>query len=478
MRNFFAQRSRRFYILSGAILIVVVLVAAVVIFKNGNGDGEHYEVTRRDVVDEVRVSGRVEAGIVSDMGFEVTGSVSSIPVSVGDEVQAGTPIVSLSLGALPSQLASAQAELALKGAEIASTQTSLDAVVEQQDTVVENARRTLNSEGLVARPSIQSVELTPPTISGIYTGPQGQYRLSISSIAFQDRYDMVITGIENLGPVILNKNTNKPTVLGSYGLYISFPEGLSNYKNTTWLVEIPNTKSSVYTENLNAYDKAKTDRTVAIEEAQSTLSNLTTGTSVSEAELNKARAEVSRISAEIARRQIRAPFSGVVSNISVDVGDIVSANEAIVQLISQDDFGVAIDLPEVDSVKVSVGDKTDIKLDAFPDEVFSGEVVSVNRTETLVDDVSVYEARVVFTDKDERVVSGMTAEVSIATDERHNVIAVPARAVQTNNDGQRYVLVEDETGQTEAVVKTGLRGIDGFVEILNGLVAGDIVYIP
>ena len=63
----------------------------------------------------------------------------------------------------------------------------------------------------------------------------------------------------------------------------------------------------------------------------------------------------------------------------------------------------------------------------------------------------------------------MTANITVFTDKRENALTIPQRAV-TNQNGEKFVLVDKGNGVSEKrVIETGLRGVDGNVEILKGL---------
>lgn len=229
-------------------------------------------------------------------------------------------------------------------------------------------------------------------------------------------------------------------------------------------------RSIIYAANYSTYQQAEAD-----------LRTQHGGTTVVAAELQKAQAEVARIQAQIAQRTLTAPFTGTVTVINVDPGESVSVNTPVLSLISNDGFGVTVDLPEVDSIKVNVGDPVAITLDAFGDGVvFPGTVASVNRGEKLVDNVSVYEARIAFNEQDPRIASGMTAQVTITTNRADNALSIPVRAVKYRQDsGTPYVLVEDpNSGDTHEVdITTGMRSSDSFFEVLSGLSEGDTVLV-
>ena len=81
---------------------------------------------------------------------------------------------------------------------------------------------------------------------------------------------------------------------------------------------------------------------------------------------------------------------------------------------------------------------------------------------------------------DKRITSGMTADATIVTEERHATLALPLRAITYRPDGTAVALVLDPaTGkESEEVVETGVRSTDGFVEIRAGLSEGDQVVVP
>ncbi|MCI0619541.1 efflux RND transporter periplasmic adaptor subunit [Candidatus Wolfebacteria bacterium] len=153
-------KRKKLWFFVGVIALVFIIVGSAFARQSSKNGAEIVTVTRRDLAETVTIAGTVEAKTVSDLGFEVSGIVYDVYVKTDDTVYAGAPLVTLNLGTLPAELQSAQASLAIKRAEVGNTLTSLDAVREKQDTLVENARRTLLSEGLVAEPSSSSYTLT------------------------------------------------------------------------------------------------------------------------------------------------------------------------------------------------------------------------------------------------------------------------------------------------------------------------------
>ena len=119
-----------------------------------------------------------------------------------------------------------------------------------------------------------------------------------------------------------------------------------------------------------------------------------------------------------------------------------------------------------------MGDQVEITLDAFSsDDKFIGTVTFIDPAATDIDGVIYYATKVSFNEKDERIKSGMTADLTISTDSREDVLVVPSRAVIYRED-KKYVQVLNGEILSEIEVSTGLRGDGGLTEILSGLTEG------
>jgi RND family efflux transporter MFP subunit len=166
-----------------------------------------------------------------------------------------------------------------------------------------------------------------------------------------------------------------------------------------------------------------------------------------------------------------------VTSVDAKVGELVTAGSPVVSVISYNDYQVRANLAESDLVKVRVGANADIVLDSYSsDTVFRAIVSSVDPAETVLDGVAVYQITLQFIESDDRIKSGLTADVTIKGERRDNVFAVPQRAVITRSGG-KYVQVLQGEQVVEKAVKTGLRGSDGNIEITDGLTGGEQVVV-
>lgn len=456
-------------------LLIVIIVGAFFFFGDGNGV-EIVSAEKRDLTEVVEVSGTVLAESVAELGFQVSGTVAYVSAKTNQPVYAGQELLRLNLGTLPAELKSAQADLAITRAENSNTAINLDSIKQKQDSLVASAYSKMLSDSLEVEPSSHTYTQTAPVISGRYQGPEGTYKVIVRRGIQSNDSKMSIFNLEQITDSEISKTTATP--LGTRGLFITFPDDISDYYDTIWYVNIPNTKSSSYTANYNAYQEAVRERDRAIDEATQNLREESVGSSIAQAEITRAQSAVERIQAEINKHIIRAPFAGIVASLDIDPGEAINAGSAVVTVISDSKLGVEIDLPEIDSIKVNIGDSAEIILDALGEEKFIGTVESVNRTESIVDGVAVYESRIVFETPDPRIISGMTATVSITTDQRENVTAVPLRAIQQKSDGSFFVATTNSKGdEAEKTVRVGLRSSDGYAEIISGLLENEKVVV-
>ncbi len=445
--------------------------------RNDTADGSTLVVTHGDFIKEVSVSGKVVAAESVDLSFAETGRVTAVNVEVGAQVVQGQTLGSLVTGTLLSQLQAARANLAEQESESASTETSLEKVQQEQNTLVENAYHKLLSTGLAAVAASNSNTATPPEISGLYTGAEGRYKAIVKrTTSGLSRHELAVFELENPEPVKILEN--EPTRLGTKGLFISFPDNLSAYDDSSWYITIPNVRSSSYLTVYQDYQEAVRARDRAVEAARARLTAGTSGLSASQAGIESARAEVTRVQAEIAERTIFAPFAGIITKVDAKVGEVASANTPAISMISADTLQIESFVPEINLPFIKVGDVAAVTLDAYGPEVpFEAKVVFIDPAETIRDGVSTYRAKLEFSQNDSRIKSGMTANVVITSEKKPNVIVIPQKAV-TSKNGKKTVIVQENGNNVEREVTTGSISSYGEIEITSGLSDGDIVVLP
>lgn len=460
---------------------VVLALVIVIIFITRQSSEESFSTVRvepRDLRQQVVLSGRVQSSRSTTLGFADQGRIGSVSVREGDRVSAGQVLASLETADLEAELRNARASLAIARSQATTNTVNLEKITKEQDLLVENAYRNLLSSGLQAVPEDTSVIVPAPTISGTYRGPEGKYFLRIYASSAPSGASFELTGIEDR--LVGEVTTASSVAMGNNGLFIQFSPNVS-YVNTKWVIDIPNTRSSSYLTNLNAYNQAKTTRDRVIADARSLLDQNQGESSIAQARIEQAQATVESILARIAKRKIVAPFSGIIATNTLRVGQSTSTSSlgtsssgSTITLINDNGYEIVLRTPERSVALLEIGQSTQIRLDALQDTVFDGVITSINPAETIVDGVPVYETTVVFTDADNRIRSGMTALVTILIQEKQNVLAVPASALSAQNT---VSVVTAEGMFEDRVVKTGMRSSDGLVEIIEGLAENETIRI-
>ncbi|MBI1754737.1 efflux RND transporter periplasmic adaptor subunit [Candidatus Azambacteria bacterium] len=198
--------------------------------------------------------------------------------------------------------------------------------------------------------------------------------------------------------------------------------------------------------------------------------------SAQEASALQAEAHAETIKAQLAKSVLSAPIAGVVTRQDAKEGEIVSAGVSVVSLISEAQFEMEAYVPEADVAKVRIGNEAQVTLDAYGNDTFFDAVTSaIDPAETIVEGVPTYKVTLQFTKKDERIKSGMTANIDIVTGKRTGAIVIPQRAVITK-EGKKIVRIPGaNNSMSEREMETGLRGNDGNIEILKGIQEGDRV---
>jgi HlyD family secretion protein len=196
--------------------------------------------------------------------------------------------------------------------------------------------------------------------------------------------------------------------------------------------------------------------------------------------VNEARVAVAQAGLE--RTLLRAPFDGVVAEITGEVGEVVTpsppgiATPPAVDLIDCSCVYVSAPIDEVDAPAIHVGMPVRITLDAFPDRVFAGKV---RRTAPYVLDLEkqarTVEVEVEFVDVGQcgELLPGYSADIEVILESRTEVVRIPTEAVL---EGDRVLVLGADGLLTERHFTPGLSNWS-YTEVLEGLRAGEHVVL-
>ncbi len=170
--------------------------------------------------------------------------------------------------------------------------------------------------------------------------------------------------------------------------------------------------------------------------------------------------------------KIVSPVDGIVVSRAVDVGQTVAASFQTPTLfqVAQDltNMQIEVNVSEADIGKIKKDQEVEYTLDGYADEVFHGKVTEVRIAPTTVSNVVTYTVIVDVDNKEQKMIPGMTANVSIITNKRENVISVPTDALKFTDKeltgGKKYKdqglwIIKDNKPQ-RITIKTGAKDSD------------------
>lgn len=186
-------------------------------------------------------------------------------------------------------------------------------------------------------------------------------------------------------------------------------------------------------------------------------------------------AAVALAEARLAKTRIRAPFDGVVGIRNVSIGDYVKDGQELINIEDVATLKVDFRLPEVHLPQLRPGQTAEVTSDAFPGSVFRAVVDAVNpQVDASGRSVLV---RGHLANAKGKLRPGMFVRVRLSFGERKDVVMVPEQALVPAGSSQSIfrVLAKDGGSRAQAVkVTTGQRA-QGWVEISEGVAAGDVV---
>ncbi len=151
-------------------------------------------------------------------------------------------------------------------------------------------------------------------------------------------------------------------------------------------------------------------------------------------QVNTSRESVQKAQTNLGYATITSPIDGVVLSKSVEEGQTVAASFNTPELftIAQDltDMRVIANIDEADIGGVKEGQHVTFTVDAFPDDKFEGQVTQVRQQATTESNVVTYEVVISAPNNDLKLKPGLTANVTIFTLEKNNVLAAPAKALR------------------------------------------------
>jgi HlyD family secretion protein len=503
--------------ISGIVLLVIIVGGGYYWYHKAHSSSDPVKyVTQAAQVETISSTvtgtGQVQASNQIDIKPQTDGRLTTVNIQQNQQVKANDILAVIDQQTAANSLAQARAnleqtqasydklvagatqnaiqtqQLSIQSAQNALDQakTSYNNTVTTQQQAVDKALTSLLNTDLTAEPS-DTLSTATLTISGNYTGKdKGAYAITLYSGEGGSYYSSAGLGDQNQ-PV--NRGMIQP--LGN-GLYVTFGASGTLSQSTVWTISLPNTKSSSYLADSNAYNSALQTQQQALDSAQNSITaaqnaldkanlsmdNIMTPPTASDlasakAQITSAQAQLQNAQTAYSNTVLRAPFDGVVAAVDFAAGDKVTAGTTVATIITKQQVA-KISLNEVDVAKIKLGQNATLTFDAVDGLEMTGKVAQIDTLGTASQGVVSYGVKIALDTQDDRIKPGMSVSASIITDVRADVLAVPNSAIKSNNNGS-YVQILDSKGQPQNVtVTTGLAN-DTSTEILSGLKEGDQV---
>ena len=203
------------------------------------------------------------------------------------------------------------------------------------------------------------------------------------------------------------------------------------------------------------------------------------------ARLSRAQGQLQAAESQLADTQIRTPFAGIITQRFASEGAFVTPTATASEVTSATSTAIVAlasgleaiaEVPEADISKIRVGQSVEIQADAFPEDVFEGQVKLIAPEAIERQNVTIFQVRVALLTGTDRLRSNMNTTMAFVGDQLDDALVIPAVAAITQG-GETGVLVLDENGQAQFEPVVLGSQVGDRIQVLEGLTAGDRVFI-
>jgi len=433
------KRKTIIWIAIGAIVLLGIVYLA--FLRKPKVQYNTVSASKGELTETVSVTGSLKANDDIGLNFETSGRIKESRIDVGDKVAKGDILAIIDQANLEYGVDQAQANLEKARADAGANSD----MIHTDDVAVENAEKTLKDTKNLNDAKVESADQTEK---------DAKNKLDDA----QEYYDQV-------------KSDDGASSAAAKSAKLTLDAAEAGYNSAKKDRDVVDQQADLAeTEAQNKLNSAKANLAAAKSNYVAASNNATVKSfeAAYETALNN-----------LDKAVLRAPIAGVIKKVNFKAGEVIgspsitSQESFFAEMISYDNIFEA-EVSETDIAKVAVGQKAMLTFDAFPEETFDAEVISIEPSATIVQDVVDFVVKISMSKNDPRLKDGMSADVDISTAKKENVISIPERAVQDRN-GQKIVEVLVDGKPEDRTVKLGLSGDNGMVEIMSGLNEGDQV---
>jgi len=170
---------------------------------------------------------------------------------------------------------------------------------------------------------------------------------------------------------------------------------------------------------------------------------------------------------------VESPLTGIIGRVYVDIGENVTTQTPIALVVDMRRVEIDLDIPEKYYSKIALDQKAKVKIDAYPDEEFSGRVTKISPVVDLSTRAAPIE--IVIDNPESKLRSGMFSKVSLVLAEHKNVPVILKEAIM-GKEPNLYVYVIENEKTVLRKITLGIRQ-GPYYEVRDGLREGDLVVI-
>ncbi|NLG28346.1 MAG: efflux RND transporter periplasmic adaptor subunit [Chloroflexi bacterium] len=217
-----------------------------------------------------------------------------------------------------------------------------------------------------------------------------------------------------------------------------------------------------------------------LQQARAELALLKAGSRPEDVEAARAQlyqAELALDQAEATRSEacIPAPFDGLVARIDVQANDLVESGQAVLVLVDDSSYHIALSVDEADISQITDGQTVELTLDALPEVTLTGRIGFISPLAESDSGVVSYQVRVDITERAQALREGLSVNANIVAQELEDRLIVPNGAIILDEDtGERYVIRQIPSGTEFVRIETGATNYV-LSEVVTGLQEGDLV---
>jgi HlyD family secretion protein len=374
-----------------------------------------------------RFSGVIE-GTKVNVVTEIGGRIASLAADEGDTVAVGQPIITLDEAALVSQVKQAQAAVSAAEANLAQVKAGSRAeAIEAAAAAVQQAEAEQAGAALTFSNTLK-IRNNPQQLDAQLDAARSGVKLAEQNVSiaqtkltearyWRDFYDndkskhetldkQIGIAQKNLEAAQAQLNGTQAQVAALQAMRAN-PVGLQaqvNQAGSTYSLTVAS--AAVAAANLADLKAGPTPEEIAIAAAK----------------VSQAQAQLKLAQAYQSRAQIAAPLTGLVSERSAHVGETVQPGAPLFSIVNLDTVEMIVYVPQAQLPRVKIGAPVKVYADAYPNEVFTGEVASIalqaqfspRDTQTKDDRTNiVFAVKVRLPNADQRLKAGMTADAEM-----------------------------------------------------------------